>query len=317
MDKIYVFGGYASNYTYSRTDEYDPIMDTWTMKTSMPTARWGHTTCSLNGKVYVIGGAKGWPVEIIYETIEVYDPVMNTWETKSSIPTPRWMPSCSVMDGKIYVIGGHDSLGAVSAVEIYDPATDYWTIGENLPTARWGLGTFTAGGKIYAIGGGDKYPASTAYFVVEEYDPVKDSWETSSPMPGGRIAIATSSVNNLIYVPGGGGLNVNIVYPELFIYDPGINGIGSNQINHDNIFPNVNPNPFTTSTTLSYELKQPVKVSLIIYNHLGKIVYQITENQPQGNQQLIWNAESYPKGVYYYRLQVGNAVANGKLVKVK
>ena len=41
------------------------------------------------------------------------------------------------------------------------------------------------------------------------------------------------------------------------------------------------------------------------------------ENQQQGSQQLIWNAEGYAKGVNYYRIQVGDAVANGKLVKMK
>jgi len=47
------------------------------------------------------------------------------------------------------------------------------------------------------------------------------------------------------------------------------------------------------------------------------LVYQHQETQPQGKQQLIWNAEGYAEGVYYYRLQVGDEVANGKLVKVR
>jgi hypothetical protein len=77
------------------------------------------------------------------------------------------------------------------------------------------------------------------------------------------------------------------------------------------------PNPFSTLTTLSYELKQPEKVTMSIYNHLGKLVYQTQENQSQGVQQLIWNAERFADGIYYYRLQVGDAVANGKMVKVR
>ena len=77
------------------------------------------------------------------------------------------------------------------------------------------------------------------------------------------------------------------------------------------------PNPFTISPILEYELKQPEKVRLTIYNQMGKQVYQIEENQPQGKQQLIWNTEGYADGVYYYRLQVGDEVANGKMVKVK
>jgi len=79
----------------------------------------------------------------------------------------------------------------------------------------------------------------------------------------------------------------------------------------------ITPNPFTTSTTLSYELKQPEKVILTIYEYMGKQVYNTEENQPQGKQQFMWNAEGYANGVYYYRLQAGEQVANGKLVKVK
>lgn len=77
------------------------------------------------------------------------------------------------------------------------------------------------------------------------------------------------------------------------------------------------PNPFTTATTLSYELNKSEKVTLSIYNHLGQLLYQTQENQPQGSQQLSWNAEAYAFGIYYYRLKAGDKVANGKMVKVR
>jgi len=79
---------------------------------------------------------------------------------------------------------------------------------------------------------------------------------------------------------------------------------------------NVYPNPFSTSTTLSYELKRPETIHLSIFNHLGQLICQHSEEQQQGNQQLQWNAEGFADGVYYYRLQVGEQVANGKMVKV-
>ncbi len=40
-------------------------------------------------------------------------------------------------------------------------------------------------------------------------------------------------------------------------------------------------------------------------------------NQPQCKQQLLWNADGYVEGIYYIKLQVGDEVANGKMVKVK
>lgn len=50
---------------------------------------------------------------------------------------------------------------------------------------------------------------------------------------------------------------------------------------------------------------------------MGKQVYQAEEDQTQGNQEIVWNAEMRPEGVYYYRIQVGDEVANGKMVKVR
>ena len=77
------------------------------------------------------------------------------------------------------------------------------------------------------------------------------------------------------------------------------------------------PNPFSTSTTLEYKLKQPEIVQLSVYNQLGQLVYQHSEEQTQGSQQLHWKADDQPDGLYYYRLQVGEQITNGKLVKVK
>ena len=77
------------------------------------------------------------------------------------------------------------------------------------------------------------------------------------------------------------------------------------------------PNPFTTSTTVEYELKQPEKVTLTIYDYLGKQVEVIEANQSKGNQNIIWNAESLPDGIYYFRLQAGAQTANGKMLKLR
>jgi len=77
------------------------------------------------------------------------------------------------------------------------------------------------------------------------------------------------------------------------------------------------PNPFSISTTLSYSQKQPSTVQLSVFNQLGQLVYQHSEDQQQGSQQLQWDAQGQAEGLYYYRLQSGEQVANGKMVKVR
>ena len=87
----------------------------------------------------------------------------------------------------------------------------------------------------------------------------------------------------------------------------------------DNKIKNIvtSPNPFKTSTTMSYNLQQPSPVQITIYNHLGNQVEIIQQKQSSGKQQIVWNAEQFPSGMYYFTLQAGGQMASGKMVVVK
>ena len=77
------------------------------------------------------------------------------------------------------------------------------------------------------------------------------------------------------------------------------------------------PNPFTLSIIFEYELKQPEKVSLTIFDNMGKQINFIQKNQFDGIQQIKWNAEIRPEGIYHYRIQAGKKAASGKILKIK
>lgn len=79
----------------------------------------------------------------------------------------------------------------------------------------------------------------------------------------------------------------------------------------------VYPNPFSNSTTFKYQLNQQSNVSLSIFNQLGEHVDLIEQNQPSGNQQIIWNAENHPSGFYYFVLKAGENVETGKLLMIE
>jgi len=126
---IYAFGGFmgAAYLGLSKVEMYDPINNTWTEKSSMPTSRWSLTSCVLDSMVYVIGGEEGvesqWPGVSV---VEVYDPGTDNWFTRSSMPTKRRAHCACVVDGIIYVMGGTVGRGqpALSIVEAYNPALD-------------------------------------------------------------------------------------------------------------------------------------------------------------------------------------------------
>jgi hypothetical protein len=80
---------------------------------------------------------------------------------------------------------------------------------------------------------------------------------------------------------------------------------------------NIFPNPFATSTTIEYQLKQPSDVIITVFNHLGKQVEMIQRHQTTGKQQVSWNAEGLPSGMYFFTLKAGAQVASGKMVLVQ
>jgi len=76
------------------------------------------------------------------------------------------------------------------------------------------------------------------------------------------------------------------------------------------------PNPFNTSTTIEYELKQPETIRVTFYNQFGKQMEVIEESQSQGLNKVVWIPGTLSDGIYYYRLKAGEQVASGKLVKM-
>lgn len=67
------------------------------------------------------------------------------------------------------------------------------------------------------------------------------------------------------------------------------------------------PNPFNPSTVISYKLSERSKVSLIVYDILGReVAVLLNEFKQAGNYQVEFNAEGLSSGIYYYRLEAGN-----------
>lgn len=78
------------------------------------------------------------------------------------------------------------------------------------------------------------------------------------------------------------------------------------------------PNPFNPITTISYNLSEPGRVSLNIYNVLGThIVSLLQEYKSSGNHSVIWNAKDEPSGVYYYQLNVNGKLSTRKMLLLK
>lgn len=76
------------------------------------------------------------------------------------------------------------------------------------------------------------------------------------------------------------------------------------------------PNPFTTETTIEYELSQPQTVTITFYNQFGKLVDRIEQKHSAGKQRVVWTP-NLPGGIYYFRLDAGEQLASGKVMLVR
>lgn len=78
------------------------------------------------------------------------------------------------------------------------------------------------------------------------------------------------------------------------------------------------PNPFNPNTIINYSLPKQSKVSIKIYDGIGKEVATLIDNEkPAGNYSVEFKSNSLSSGVYYYRLKTDEAVITKKMVLMK
>ena len=78
------------------------------------------------------------------------------------------------------------------------------------------------------------------------------------------------------------------------------------------------PNPFNSSTTISYTLSEPGMATLGVYNIQGQQVAELFQGiREAGEYSITWDALNYPSGVYIARLEVGGSSRTAKMVLLK
>jgi photosystem II stability/assembly factor-like uncharacterized protein len=78
------------------------------------------------------------------------------------------------------------------------------------------------------------------------------------------------------------------------------------------------PNPFNPTTTINYSLPSDSKVSVKVYDVLGKeVATLVNETKSAGNYQVNFDASKLASGVYIYKIQAGNFIATKKLTLMK
>jgi len=195
--RIVVAGGFAPpGETVASVEIYDPATDSWSEGPPLPLAVNHAMATSLDGEVYVLGGAtSGGPA-----TDQAYVLRSGAWQPIAPMPEPRTAGGAATADGRIHVVGGIGPSGLAQTTMVYDPLTG-WTIAAGLRRPREHLGVTAWGGRVFAVGG---RTGSTNHADTEVFDPSTGAWRRLPDMPtrrGGLAAAATPS--GVLVAPGG------------------------------------------------------------------------------------------------------------------
>lgn len=75
------------------------------------------------------------------------------------------------------------------------------------------------------------------------------------------------------------------------------------------------PNPFSNSTTINFFLPEASEVTFEFFNSNIEIVKKVEDVEyPAGKNEIVFDAENLPAGIYFYRLKVGKFIEVKKMV---
>lgn len=78
------------------------------------------------------------------------------------------------------------------------------------------------------------------------------------------------------------------------------------------------PNPFNSSTTISYQVPSSGEASLEVYNLMGeKVATLLAGRQEAGTRTVTWDASQVSSGVYFYKLTCGDYSETRRMLFVK
>jgi N-acetylneuraminic acid mutarotase len=193
------------------------VLNSWMSKQSMPTARFGSVTATVNGVIYAIGGRN---LDVSLATVESYNPNLTlfSWKAKASLPAPRaWVSGAVTINGKIYVPGGVGAdFAPTNTLFLYRPATNTWVQKASMPVNSYGGAAVAINGKLYVV------TPTGNNTLLHRYDPATNAWTARATGPVGHYHPVAGVINGKLYVAGTLGSN-NQPSHLVSMYDPATN----------------------------------------------------------------------------------------------
>uniref|UniRef100_A0A7N6BS23 BTB domain-containing protein n=1 Tax=Anabas testudineus TaxID=64144 RepID=A0A7N6BS23_ANATE len=213
--QLYVIGGSNGHSDeLSCGEAYDPHADEWAQIPELRTNRCNAGVCSLNNKLYVVGGSDPCGQKGL-KNCDAFDPVTKTWSNCASLNIRRHQAAVCELDGFMYAIGGAESWNCLNTVERYNPDNNTWTLVAPMNVARRGAAVAVHAGKLFVVGGFD---GSHALRCVEVYNPARNEWKMLGSMTSSRSNAGVAMLGDTIYAVGG--FDGNEFLNSMEVYNP-------------------------------------------------------------------------------------------------
>ncbi|XP_048459087.1 kelch-like protein 13 isoform X2 [Rhincodon typus] len=140
---MYISGGITHDTFQKELQCYDPKTNCWSQKSDMSTVRGLHCMCSVEDRLYVIGGNHFQGINDYDDVLscEYYSPVADQWTHIAPMLRGQSDVGVTVFNNNIYVIGGYswNNRCMVEIVQKYDPEKNEWKKVFDVPEPLGGI----------------------------------------------------------------------------------------------------------------------------------------------------------------------------------
>jgi uncharacterized delta-60 repeat protein len=319
---LYIAGlseGSGTSWDFVVVSLTDSGAERWVYRYNGPANGWDEAYSIImgsDGNLYAAGLSEGHSAYCDFTVVSLTDSGTERWVYLYDGPGSGWDEARSIVmgpDGNLYAAGSSYGSGTHSdftMASLTDSGTERWIYTYNGTSDTADFANSIAvdlNGNLYAAGQIKEIETSDDLVVVSLTDSGSERWVYQYKSPWGwdeAYSAAVGSDGN-VYAAGciwGSGTSLDFTVVSLSP-DVGVEEETSRPLVDGFSLLQNEPNPFRSSTSISYFLTATLDVTLVVYDVSGRQAETlVNETQQPGIHQVRWDRKTNPSGVYFYRL---------------
>jgi hypothetical protein len=160
---------------------------------------------------------------------------------------------------------------------------------------------------------------SSVFWSMPELAKYADQW-TIKPLSGSAFPETDMLKNGFVIIPAGVSNREILIIKTGAKYTKLLTSVNNqhSEIPREFSLSQNFPNPFNPETKIQYALPSTERVSLKVFDILGKeVVTLVNQIQQQGTYTVRFNGTSLSSGIYFYRIQTGNYISVKRMILIK